>query len=341
MLRQLLAAGWLACLVATPVAAAGTPVRVGITSSASDVSLFIAHKRGYFAAEGLDVSFTTFNSAAQMIAPFTAGEIDIGTGATSAAFYNGISRGIDLRIVADKNSTPPGRGTQPLLVRKDHMDSGRYKSLADLKGFRIGVSAPGTSAMTTVTRALEKGGLKVEDVDLVALAFPQHVIALTNKALDAAFTVEPSASEAVRLGSAIRIMGDDEVYPYHQLSVMQAAGRFAQAHPQALTGFLKALLRGVRDFNEALVDGRYAGPKGDAVAAILAEYGPFKDPAIYKSFNTSYSDPDGKLNIESLRDDLAYFRKAGLIQGDVTIEKALDLSFLEAAVKQLGPYRKP
>jgi NitT/TauT family transport system substrate-binding protein len=337
----MLAALGLACLATTPVAAAGTPVRVGITSSASDVSLFIAHKRGYFAAEGLDVSFTTFNSAAQMIAPFTAGEIDIGTGATSAAFYNGISRGIDLRIVADKNSTPPGRGTQPLLVRKDHMDSGRYKSLADLKGFRIGVSAPGTSAMTTVTRALEKGGLKVEDVDLVSLAFPQHVIALTNKALDASFTVEPSASEAIRLGSAVRIMGDDEVYPYHQLSVMQATGRFAKAHPQALTGFLQALLRGVRDFNEALVDGRYGGPKGDAVAAILAEYGPFKDPAIYKSFNTSYSDPDGKLNIESLRDDLAYFRKVGLVEGDVTIEKALDLSFLDAALKQLGPYSKP
>ena len=342
MLKCMLAAAALACtLASTQVMAAGTPVRVGITSSASDVSLFIAHKRGYFAAEGLNVSFTTFNSAAQMIAPFAAGELDIGTGATSAAFYNAIGRGIDLRIVADKNSTPPGRGTQPLLIRKDHVDSGRFKTLADLKGFRIGVSAPGTSSMTTVTRALEKGGLKVSDVDLVALAFPQHVVALANKALDAAFTVEPSASEAVRMGSAIRLMGDDEVYPYHQLSVMQATGQFAKSKPQAMKGFLKALLRGVRDFNEALVDGRYAGPKGEDVAKILAEYGPFKDPAIYKSFNTSYSDPDGKLNIESLKTDLDYFRKAGLVEGDVTIEKSLDLTFLEAAVKEIGPYRKP
>jgi NitT/TauT family transport system substrate-binding protein len=341
MFKRTLAALGLACLVACPAAAAGTPVRVGITNSASDVSLFIAHKRGYFAAEGLDVTFSAFKSAAQMIAPFTAGEIDIGTGATSAAFYNAIARGIDLRIVADKNSTPPGRGTQPLLVRKDLVDSGRYKSLADLKGLRIAVSSPGTSASTTVARALAKGGLKMADVDLVALAFPQHVIALTNKAVDAAFTVEPSASKAVELGSAVRIMGDDEVYPNHQLSVMQASGRFAKAQPEAMKGFLKALLRGVRDFNESLVNGRYSGPKGDAVAQILAEYGPFKDPAIYKSYNVSYSDPDGKVNVESLRNDLDFFREAGFIKGDVTIEKALDLSFLHAAVKELGPYKAP
>jgi NitT/TauT family transport system substrate-binding protein len=341
MIKRVLAMLGLACLVASPADAAGTPVRVGVTNSASDVSLFIAHKRGYFAAEGLDVSFSTFNSAAQMIAPFAAGDIDIGTGATSAAFYNAVARGIDLRIVADKNSTPPGRGTQPLLVRKDHVDSGRYKSLADLKGFRIAVSAPGTSSMTTVTRALEKGGLSYSDVDLVALAFPQHVIALTNKAVDAAFTVEPSASKAVGAGAAVRIMGDDEVYPYHQLSVMQATGRFATEKPAALKGFLKALMHGVRDFNEALVDGRYAGPKGDAVAQILAEYGPFKDPAIYKSYNVSYSDPDGKVNMESLRYDLDFFKQAGLINGDVTIEKALDLSFLNAAIKEIGPYRAP
>ncbi len=317
------------------------PVRVGITSSASDVSLFIAHKRGYFRDEGLDVTFVTFDSAAKMIAPYVSGDLDVGTGATSAAFYNAVGRGIDVRIVADKNSTPPGRGTQPLMVRKDHVESGRYKTLADLKGFKIAVSAAGTSAMTTHTRALEKGGLKITDVDLVNLAFPQHVLALANKAVDAAFTVEPSASEAVRLGAAVRIMGDDEVYPYHQLSVMQYAGQFAKTKPEAAKRFLKALLRGVRDFNESLTNGRYEGEKGHAVALILAEYGPFKNPDIYKSYTTSYSDPDGRLNMQSLKDDLDYFRQFGLIESPVTIEQSLDLSFLEAAVKELGPYRAP
>jgi NitT/TauT family transport system substrate-binding protein len=268
-----------------------------------------------------------------------AGDLDVGTGATSAAFYNAVGRGIDVRTVADKNSTPPGRGTQPLIVRKDHVESGRYKSLADLKGFKIAAAAPGTSSMTTYARALEKAGLKIGDVDFVSLAFPQHVIALANKAVDAALCVEPSASEAIRQGSAVRIMGDDELYPYHQLSVMQFAGQFAKGKPEAGKKFLKALLRGVRDFNESLTNGRYEGEKGHAVALILAEYGPFKNPDIYKSFTTSHSDPDGKLNMDSLKADLDYFRQFGLIENAVTIEQSLDLSFLEAAVKELGPYK--
>ena len=321
--------------------APAAPVRVGITSSASDVSLFIAHKRNYFRDEGLDVSFITFDSAARMITPYVSGDLDVGTGATSAAFYNAVGRGIDVRIVADKNSTPPGRGTQPLLVRKDHVESGRYKGLADLRGMKIAVPGPGTSSMATYVRALERGGVRLADVDLVNLGFPQHVLALANKAVDAAFTVEPSASEAVRIGAAVNIMRDDEFYPNHQLSVTQYSGQFATRKPEAAKRFLKALLRGVRDFNESLVDGRYAGPRGDAVAAILAEYGPFKNTEIYKSYTTSFSHPDGALNIESLQTDLDYFRQFKLIEQPVTLDKALDLSFLQAALKEIGPYKAP
>jgi NitT/TauT family transport system substrate-binding protein len=333
--RAALGCGLVLGALASPQAADLSKVSVGITSSASDVSLFVAHKRGYFREEGLDVSFVSFVSAARMIAPMASGDLDVGTGALSAGLYNAVARGIDVRIVADKNSTPPGRGTQPLLVRKDHVDSGRYKGLRDLKGMKIAVAALGTSSMGTTSQALAQGGLTFDDVDQVALGFPEHVAALANKAVDASFTVEPSASAAVRQGLAVRIMGDDEIVPGHQLSVTIFSGAFAKRGDEPRR-FLRALLRGVRDFNDGLVNGRYAGPKGDALVAILAEYGPFKDPEIYRSFNTSYSDPDGALNLASIRQDLEIFRKAGLIEGQVSAEQAIDLSFLEAAVKDLG-----
>ncbi|WP_281032743.1 hypothetical protein [Phyllobacterium bourgognense] len=40
-----------------------------------------------------------------------------------------MARGIGIKVVADKGSTPPGYGYQPLLVRKDPVESGKYKSL--------------------------------------------------------------------------------------------------------------------------------------------------------------------------------------------------------------------
>ena len=48
-------------------------------------------------------------------------------------------RGIRIKIVADKASSSPGYGATKILVRKDLVESGRYREPKDLKGKRIGV----------------------------------------------------------------------------------------------------------------------------------------------------------------------------------------------------------
>jgi NitT/TauT family transport system substrate-binding protein len=146
-------------LSSTAARAADAPLRVGITAASSDVVFYIADKKGYFKEEGISVSFTPFDSAAKMVAPLGAGQLDIGGGSPSAGLYNAVERGIDVKIVADKGSTPPGYGFQPLLVRKDLVESGRYKSLKDLKGMKIAGSAPGSASTSTLNEALRSAGL--------------------------------------------------------------------------------------------------------------------------------------------------------------------------------------
>ena len=60
------------------------------------------------------------------------GQIDVGAGSPSAGLYNAIARGLKIKIVADKAYSPAGYGATKLVIRKDHVDSGRFKSLADL-----------------------------------------------------------------------------------------------------------------------------------------------------------------------------------------------------------------
>jgi NitT/TauT family transport system substrate-binding protein len=314
-------------------------VRVGISSASSDVGFYIADKKGYFKQEGLDVKFTPFDSAAKMVAPLGAGQLDVGGGSPSAGLYNAVARGIDIKIVADKGSTPPGYGFQPLLVRKDLIDSGRYKSLKDLKGMKIAGSAPGSASTSTLNEALKKAGLKYSDVERVFLGFPQHVVALQNKAVDAAMTTEPSATKAVQSGAAVRIMGDDEIYPNHQLAVVLYSGTFAKANPDAAKRFMHAYLRGVRDYNDALKDGKIAGPNADEVIAILTQYTNIKDPAVYRAITPNGTNPNGKVHEPSLKNDLQFFKDDGLIQGKVAVEQVLDNSYVEAALKDLGPYK--
>ena len=105
-------------------------VRVALVQAVSDAPFFIADKKGYFAQEGIRVTFSVLR---EMIAPLGTGQLDVGGTSTSAGLFNAVERGINIKIVADKGSTPPGYGYQPILVRKDLVESGKVKSFADFK----------------------------------------------------------------------------------------------------------------------------------------------------------------------------------------------------------------
>src|ERR687885_649031 len=67
---------------------------------------------------------------ADTVAPLAAGQLDVGGGAPSAGLGNALARGLNLKIVADKGSTPPGFGYAGVVIRKDLWDSG-VRSPAD------------------------------------------------------------------------------------------------------------------------------------------------------------------------------------------------------------------
>lgn len=332
-------AAYLLLASATVFAADPVVVRVGLANASSDVGFFIADKKGYFKQEGIEVSFFTFDSGAKMVAPLGNGQLEVAAGSASVGLYNAVARGIDIKIVADKGSTPPGYGYQPLLVRKDLVDSGRFKTLKDLKGMKIAGSATGSASTSTLNEALKKAGLKYGDVERVFLGFPQHVMALQNKAVDAALTTEPSATKAIQSGAAVRIMGDDVIYPNHQLAVVLYSGAFIKNNPDAAKRFMRAYLRAVRDYNDALKDGKIAGPNASEVIAVLTEYTNIKDAALYRTISAQGCNPDGAVHEASLKNDLQFYKDEGLVTGRVTVDQVIDNSFVEAALKDLGPYK--
>src|SRR5436305_2400344 len=129
----------------SPGSALAQAVTVGAAATTSDAPIYIADRKGFFRAEGIDVRIANFRSASDMVAPLGAGQLDAGAGSAGAALYNAGARGIRTRIVADKASSPPGYGATKILVRKDLVDSGRYQRPEDLKGLRVAMNAPGVS----------------------------------------------------------------------------------------------------------------------------------------------------------------------------------------------------
>jgi NitT/TauT family transport system substrate-binding protein len=314
-------------------------VMVGAASTTSDAPIYIADRKGYFREEGLTAKITNFRSAADMVAPLGIGQLDAGAGSASAGLYNAMLQGIKIKIVADKASSAPSYGATKILVRKDHVDSGRYKSPRDFKGMKFAMNAPGVSNTATLNALLKSVGLKYSDVDTINMPFPDHVAALANKGVDASASVEPGPTIAIKNGFAVLVKADDEIIPHHQIAVLLYSENFVKK-PDVARRFMRAYLRGVRFYNGALQDGRMAGPNADEVIAILAESTPIKDPAIYKAITPTGMNPDGRVNAKSLAEDLAFYREQRLITGDIKVEQVIDDSFVEAALKELGAYKR-
>jgi NitT/TauT family transport system substrate-binding protein len=315
-------------------------VAVGTANSFSDAPLYIAQDKGYFRDENLDVTLTPFDSGSGMVAPLGTGQLDAGAGSASAGLYNAVARGINIKIVADKASSAPGYGGIKLLVRKDLVDSGRYKSLKDLKGMTFAMAGPGVSITASLNDVLTSVGLKYSDVKTVDLAFPEHVLALKNKSVDAGMTAEPAATAAVQAGYADAILRDDQIAPNHELAILLYSDDFAKKRPEVALRFMRAYLRAVRFYNGALKDGHLAGPNADAVIAIIAANTPFKDPQVLRTITPFGCNPNGRVDIESLQHDLDFYASQGLIDGKVSLNDIVDHSFVDATLKTLESHEQ-
>lgn len=98
---------------------------------------------------------------------------------------------------------------------------------------------------------------------------------------------------------------------------------------------MNAFLRGVRYYNGALDHGKLTGPNADNVIKILTENTPVKDPAIYRGLTPSGSNPNGKVNLASLKTDYDFYVSQGLIEHPTSIDKDVDNSFVDEAIKRL------
>ena len=318
--------------------AQSAPVRVGTSNTSSDVGIYVAAEKGFFAEEGIRVETVSFGSGAQMIAPLGSGELSVGSGSASAGLYNAVARGIAIRIVADGGSAPPGYGHNILLVRRALVESGRYRKPADLKGMRVALTAMGASSTAMLNDFLVGVGLRFSDIEPVYLSYPDHILALSHAKVDAALTAEPSATAAVSDGSAVRITSEDRFDPYHVASTILFSGDFARNHRDEAQRFMRAYVRAVRFYNDALADGKLAGRTAEEVIAILVRDTRIKDARTYREISPQGCNPDGVPNIDSLRRDLTFYQSQGWINGKVAVEDAVDLSFVRAADAQLGPY---
>ncbi|MEY4757545.1 MAG: hypothetical protein RJA34_2443 [Pseudomonadota bacterium] len=160
-------------------------ISVGGKASFYHLPLTIAEQLGFFRDEGLDVKLDDHNGGAMALQAMLRGSADVVAGAYEHTISQQLEKR-DLQAFVMEGRTPQIALGISAKALPD------YKSLADLRGRRIGVSAPGSSTNMVANVALSRVGLKPADVHYVGVGSAGGAIdALRSGQVDALCNTDP------------------------------------------------------------------------------------------------------------------------------------------------------
>jgi len=131
--------------------------------------LTITERLGYFKDEGLNVRISDFAGGTRSLEAVVGGSADVVAGSYEHTI-NMQSRKIPFQAFVLSGAAPQ------ITVAISTKLAAKYKSPKDLKGLKIGVSAPGSSTNMVVNVLLAKAGLKPTDVSIIGIGAGANVI---------------------------------------------------------------------------------------------------------------------------------------------------------------------
>ncbi|MDE3155134.1 MAG: ABC transporter substrate-binding protein [Acidobacteriota bacterium] len=187
-----------------PSAGAATHVRIAVGGQAQFLYLptTLAAQLGYYRDEGLDVSIDDFSGGAQALEALLGGSADVVSG-----FYDHT-----IQLAADGKSLTafvsmlryPG-----LVLAVSPQASKPISRISDLKGARVGITAPGSSTQMIVTYLLNKVGLSASDVSFVGIGTAATAVAaIEHGSVDAGMLAEPTFTEIERRSGRLWLLAD-------------------------------------------------------------------------------------------------------------------------------------
>jgi len=163
--------------------------------------LTIAETRGFFKEAGLQVETNDFGGGSRALQALLGGSVDVVTGAYEHTIRMQ-TKGQDVRAVLELGRFPG----IVLAVKKDK--AAQIRTPADLKGMKIGVTAPGSSTNFFVNFLMAKAGVNPKDAAFIGVGTGLSAVAAIKRGeIDAIANLDPVVSKLETDGDVV-IMAD-------------------------------------------------------------------------------------------------------------------------------------
>jgi NitT/TauT family transport system substrate-binding protein len=307
-------------------------VVVGALRFTSSGPLFLARDRGHFAAEGLDVNITFFQAAPSIAVAVASGDLAFGVTALTGAFFNLASQG-SLRILAGQAREEKGRSGNLILVHKSTVAAG-VTSLPALFAQPFGLTQFGSPSHYQLGQLARLHGVAMSGIEIRAFqTLPNLVASLRGGQAAWAIIAPPIATDLVASGDMVALARYSD-YGSYQFGVLFATERTIAERTQMVRAFLRAYVRGLQDYavlNEPARDAEQEGRAREAAAIIARYVYPQDNPdsaagKVRKS--AFYVDPTGRVDVDDIARQIAWYREQGLVRADVAPNELLRLDLL-------------
>jgi NitT/TauT family transport system substrate-binding protein len=281
---KLLAAVATVALLGSP-AAAQAPEKPKLTLGVGGkpllyyLPLTVAETQGFFKEQGLDVEINDFGGGARSLQALVGGSVDVVTGAYEHTIRMQ-AKGQDIRAVIELGRYPG----IVLAVRKDK--AGQIRTPADLKGMKVGVTAPGSSTNFFVNYLMAKAGANPKDASFIGIgAGMSSVAAIKQGQIDAISNLDPVISkleadgDIVILADSRTTEGTRKIFGgSNPAAVVYLKNDFIEKNPNTTQAIVNAFYKALKwiekaspeDIAKAVPEAYYLGDRALYLRAVAA-----------------------------------------------------------------------
>ena len=283
----------------------------GSISQMNKVAYFVALNRKYFEQEGLTVESTAFASGTAALQNLIGGNTDVVEGSFEHTLRMQ-TKGQHLMCIAVFGRYP----ANVLVVRKSQAD--KISTIADLKGRKIGISAPGSSTHNFVAGLMERAGVPYKEASYISVGTGLSAVAAMRSGgeLDAVVNLDPAINALIDNGDAV-VLADSRTEegtraafggPY-LADCLYAKIDFVKANPNTAQAIANAIVHAMQWLRTASIDD------------------------IIKSLPPEYYQADEKLYRKSLEKNLSAFQWDGIVSDEAVRSVWNAISILEPELK--------